>query len=384
MSDTAKKTNQSPGGYSPKQPEIACMIMEAQRESRYPEAYTLPDKSTVVSDETSHNCPGYVTFANEFSYFMDYSGQGYGFIHRNENWRCDINYTLADIITGYAMRPSCLDVTQEGLDRLYTAVGYPSRQKFYANSLLGDFMSKSDMKEAVKYTLCTLGQPVLLSPIESRFFGAIVIGYKDGGDTLVTFGYPPYFIAPDNTQPQIEDVIDWYKCNTTLTIIGKRQKALSDKELYHEGIRQIYEYLQEGVKGKDSHYYDEWESFLRMESMNEMITKVKRQRVIPGSEMFSHDMQDENIRDLMNTLADPTWCEMSERRYYIMHFFYQAKKYFPGEEAEFQALEDQFWWACDIMGNQQNGYISEVGHDPVNSEAFENHEVRARMADCVK
>jgi hypothetical protein len=281
------------------------------------------------------------------------------------------------------MRPSCLDVTQEGLDRLYTVVGYPSRQTFYANPILGEFMSMASMKEAVKYTLCTLGQPVLLSPIQSCFFGAIVIGYKDSGDTLVTFSYPPYFIAPDNTKPQIMEVTDWYKDNTTLTIIGKRQKALSNKELYQEGIQIIYKYLKESVKGKDSHYYDEWLNFLRLESINDMITKVKEQRIIPGAEMFSHDLQDEEIRERIYTLADPTWCEMSERRYYIMHFFYQAKFYFPEEAAAFQALEDHFWMACDIMGDQNNGYISEVGHDPVNTDVFANYEVRMRMADCV-
>ncbi len=385
MSEAVKKPNQtSTESYQPKTPEIACVIKEAQREASYPEAFTLPDKSTVITGETRRNCPGYVTFANDFSYFMDYSGQGYGFIHRNENWRCDINYTLADIITGYAMRPSCLEVTQEGLDRLYAAVGYPSRQTFYADSSKGEFMSEAGMKEAIKYTLCTLGQPVLLSPIESRFFGAIVIGYKDGGNVLITFGYPPYFIAPDNTQPQIEDITDWYKDSTALTIIGKRQKALPDKELYYQGIHQIYNYLKEGVKGKDSHYYDEWENILRLESMNDMITEVRRLNMIPGAQMFSHDLQEENIRDQMNALADPTWCEMSERRYYIMHFFYQAKQHFPEEAEAFQTLEDHFWRACEIMGNQQNGYIGEVGHDPVNAEAFENPEVRARMADCVR
>ena len=36
------------------------------------------------------------------------------------------------------------------------------------------------------------------------------------------------------------------------------------------------------------------------------------------------------------------------------------------------------------MGSLENGYISEVGHDPVNAEAFEKPEVRARMADCVR
>ncbi len=36
------------------------------------------------------------------------------------------------------------------------------------------------------------------------------------------------------------------------------------------------------------------------------------------------------------------------------------------------------------MGDQQNGYIGKIGHDPINAEAFKNPEVSARMVDCVR
>jgi hypothetical protein len=66
-----------------------------------------------------------------------------------------------------------------------------------------------------------------------------------------------------------------------------------------------------------------------------------------------------------------------------MHFFRQAKEYFPEVKDELQALCNHFWYASEIMGNQERGYGSEVG-DPINSEIFKNPEVRARMADCVR
>jgi len=381
MSEPNMKPKQVPEGYSPAKPEILSMAERSQRDSAYPESYTLPDRSTAVSGVTSHNCPGYVTFANEFSYFMDYSGQGYGYIQRNEGWRCDVNYTLADILTGYAMRPCCLAETEEGLERLYKAVGFPSRQSFYAAPGRGEVMSRDEMKDAIRYTLYTLKQPVLLRPIESRFFGAVVIGYKSGGDVLVTFGYPPYFIAPDNTQPQIEDIENWYRENTEITIIGKRQKTPSDRELYYEGVVQVRDYLAAGVSGGDAHYCGEWERFLRLDSMEDMVAEALRLGYIPGAQMFSGDLCAENARSRMDGLVDPTWCEMAERRYYIMHFFYQAALHFPEEAEAMAEIENHFGWSNTIMGDK---YVNAVGHDPVNAEAFENRKVRSSMADCVR
>jgi hypothetical protein len=388
MSEPAKKPGQQPESYQPQKPEMMRALEQAQRqrqqETTYPAAFTLPDRSTPRSPDASHNCPGYVTFANEFAYFMDYAGEGYGFIERNKGWRCDINYTLADVITGYAARPCCLDVTHDGLDRLYRAAGYSKRRTYYADAEKGGYMSQAEMKQAIIRTLCELGQPVILNPIENRFFGAVVIGYKDGGDTLVTFCYPPYFIAPDNTQPQIEEITDWYQEKTTLTIVGPREKPLPVKDLYLLGLRQIRDCLRAGIQGEDRHYYDEWERFLRLKSMDEMMAEAKRRGTLPGGQMFWADQEKPIDHNILAALADPTWCEASERRYYIMHFMHQMAQHFPDEKKALGALDTHFWKACEIMGNTKKGYISKVGHDPVNMKLFAKRSVRARMARCVR
>ncbi|MCL1909955.1 MAG: GNAT family N-acetyltransferase, partial [Kiritimatiellaeota bacterium] len=344
---------------------------------KYPESFILPDRHTPVAEDTKHNCPGYVPFANEFSYFLDYTGQGYGFI--DDEWRCDVNYTLADIITGHAMRPACLFPTREELNRLYNIAGFPSPQTFTVAQ-----MSEAEMKEAIMHTLCVLGQPVIL-PVKSRFFGSVVIGYKDNGNTLVTYGYPPLFMDWDNTQPRIEEVTDWYHADTELTIVGKRERTPSAKEMYEAGLAQILAYFEAGLRGDDRRHYDEWERFLRL-GMDEMIAEVKRTRFVPGAHAndakFSGEATDENIKKHLQSIADPVWCEMAERRYYIMHFFRQAARHFPEMKDEMKKIEDHFAWSNTIMGSE---YVKETGEgEKWNAGAFENPEVRARMADCVR
>jgi len=349
----------------------------------YPEAFTLPDKTAAIPPEIKHNCPATVPFANEFSYFLDYSGQGYGFVHGGDGWRSDVNYTLADIITGHAMRPSWLNPARDELHRVYRAAGF-SPKVYYADPAKGEYMSEAEMTEAIKHALRTLGQPVIL-PVESRFFGSVVVGYKDNGKILVTFGYPPYFAAPDNVKPQFMDVADWYNDKTELTIVGQRSRTPDVKELYREGLRQIRDYFRAGIHGEDRHYYEEWENFLRL-GMDDMMAEVKRSRRVPGigGKLLPGEATDRQIRDRINEIADPAWCEMAERRYYVMRFVRQAIQHFPEETEALRALDAHFWKTSEIMGNMQNGYASEVGHSPVNAEAFEKPEVRARMADCVR
>ena len=358
------------------QQETLEMAKQAQQGAAYPEAFLLPVKNTEVTGETKHNCPGYVPFANEFSYFMDYSGLGCGFVHMGDGWRCDVNYTLADIITGHAMRPACLVPTREELFRLYNAAGFPSPKIFTAAE-----MTEAEMREVVKYALVTLGQPVIL-PVESRFFGSVVVGYKDHGNVLVTYGFPPLFMDWNNTQPKIEEVANWYSAKTTLTLVGKRETTPSVTELYQEGLRQVRDYLDAGVRGKERHYSEEWEAFLRKD-MGEMIAEVKRTRVVPGGDCgkYEGDATDESVRTFIEHVVDPVWCNMAERRYYIMHFFNQAANHFPGEAQALRDIANHFGWSNTIMGSD---YIKETGHDPVNAEAFENPEVRGRMADCVR
>lgn len=383
MSDTAKNQNKTYSkSYSPKKPDILRMAKERLSQIEYPESFLLPNRSNNIPPQEGHNCPAYVTFANEFSYFMDYSGQGFGFIDFH-GWRCDINYTLADILTGYAMRPVCLDVTVEGLEHLYHTVGL-SYQVFYANSLNGEYMNEADMKESIRYTLKVLGRPVILRPIEGAFFGAVVVGYEQNGDTLITYSYPPYFIAPDNTKPEIKTVKNWYNIDTTITIIGERKEGILVKEVYKEGLRQVYAYLKEGVYGQDQVYYNEWKRFLR-QNIKEMIAEVKRTRKVPSAYCIGGILEDEateeRVLEVMNTIVDPTWCEMAERRYYIMHFFRQAALHFPEEKEAIRQIEKHFGWSNSLMGD---AYVKEVGHDPVNTEAFYKQEVRNRMADLVQ
>ncbi|MCL1855911.1 MAG: hypothetical protein FWF86_09275, partial [Clostridia bacterium] len=348
MSEPAKRFDQTPESYSPQaKPEIM-KLAQAQGEAAYPGELVLPGRGTALSAETEHNCPAYVAFANEYAYFLDYTGQGYGFTHKDKGWRCDVSYTLADVLTGYAARPCCLDVTPEGLDRLYRATGFSERRTYCADPAKAGYMSRADMKRAIKDALCGLGQPVILRPIENRFFGSIVIGYREEGDVLVTYGSLPYFIAPDNREPQIEDVAGWYTEKTELTIVGARETPLPEKELYRLGLRQIREYLRAGIHGEDSHYYEEWERFLRLGSLDDMRAEARRLGYVPGAQMWTEGCMRE---DSINEIADPTWCEASERRYYIMHFLHQAARHFPEEQEALKALADQFWKASEIMGN---------------------------------
>jgi len=101
---------------------------------------------------------------------------------------------------------------------------------------------------------------------------------------------------------------------------------------------------------------------------------------MPGAQIFYEESTEKSI----DVLADPTFCELAERRYYVMHFCYQAAEHFPEEKAALNALGDQFWFTSEIMGNQKKGYVSKVGHDPVKMELFAKNSVRRGMARCVR
>lgn len=395
MGETVKRTDLShEESYSPKKPEILRMA-EALR--GYPKQFILPDRSAPPAPETRHNCPAFAAdFACEFSYFLEYGGMGYGFVHKDPGWRCDVNYTLANVLSGFAMRPACLPVTTEGLQRLYRAAGFPSRITYRAGriapdarrpAVAGEPLSEAEMKDMIKHALCDLGQPVIVDPIESCFAGAAVVGYREDGDTLLAYWYPPYFMAPDNVAPQIVEVNNWYREDTQLSIMGERKNALPVETLYREGLIQIRDALHAGVHGEARMYYDEWENFLRQD-LTEMTKEVQKTGIIPGARLFADDYNAASGEDgtlaYLHLLCDPVWCDIAERRYYLMHFFYQAARYFPVERQAFAALEGHFFYTSEIMGNQEHGYISEVGHDPVNAEAFAKPEVRARMADQVR
>ncbi len=383
MSQPIKKTNQlNTESYSPKTPKLANMMEQAGIDNSYPMEFVLPDKSTQIPPEIKHYGPAYVSFANEFSHFLDYIGQGYGFIFEGD-WCKDRSYTIADIISGNATQPADF-ILKEDIEYLWETAGFSLYHTFYADPSHSDYLNKTDMIKVIKYTLCTLGQPVII-PQDEYFCGSIIVGYKDNGNTLLAYYYLPYFMdMENNAEPKISEVSNWYNENTSLFIAGKREETFSIEDIYRKGIQRIYDCLRININGEKRHYYDEWEAFLRMDK-NEMLTEVRRIGIVPGGEKGEVDKgkTDEELWDFICSSYNTTWCNMAERRFYVMNFFRQAKEYFPEMQEGLQALDVHFWYANDIMGNKETGYNSEIG-DPAKIEIFENPDVRIRMADCVK
>ena len=386
MSEAMKKAMGHPESYNPKKPEIVNQIEDAidkHGSEIYPENFVLSYKGTPMPPEIKHYGPATASYANEFAFFMDYAGQGYGFVFDGA-WCMDRSYTIGNILSGHAMEPAPI-FSKEGADYVWKTAGFSFCHTFYANPGKGDYMTEQGMKDAIKYALCTLEQPVVI-PMDDFFCGSIVIGYKDNGNTLVTFRYDPYFMdMKNNARPRVEDVSDWYNKNTLLFIAGKRENELPISEIYHLCLRRIRECLGENIRGAKQHYYDDWEAFLRM-SVDDMIAAVRKTGAVPGGEHGPNDVHirkeesDDEMWKFICRTHDSTWCNMAERRFYVLQFFRQAKEYFPDHSKEFEGIADHFYGTNAIMGD---GYGKEIG-DPVNIEVFINPEIRARMANFVK
>lgn len=390
MNVSIKKQDKNSTNYSPKMPELANMLEQAISDSEYPSEFILSNKSPELSPEIKHLGPAYVGFANAFAYFLNYTGQGYGYIIDND-WCRDRSYTIANVISGNAIQPMDFTtqpadtVTQEGIEYLWKTAGFSHHHTFCADSSLDSYLSEADMKSVIKYSLCTLGQPVIIPQDYIEFFGSIIVGYKDNGNTLIAYYYEPYFKdMENNTKPKITEMSNWYNKNTSLFIAGKRREILSAKEIYRKGIIRIYECLNSNINGEKTRYYDEWEEFLHL-NKNSMIDEARRIGYVPGGEFAEVDKFDDDDK-VWNTICrsyNNTWCNMAERRYYVMHFLYQASEYFSDIHDELHELASHFNYASSIMSDKSTGYNSEIG-DPVKPEVLENQEVRIRMADCVR
>ena len=312
-----------------------------------------------------------------------------GFVYEGD-WRKSKDYMYADVITGHAMRPSAgLIPTCDELYRVYKTAGF-NPTAYFADPKNADFMNESDMKEIIKYALYIFRQPVIL-PTQNNLFGAVVVGYKDKGNTLLIYGFKPYFMdMVNNAQPVIEEIANWYDNKTVLTVVGKREKTVSEKEMHREGLQQIHTYLDANIHGVDRHYFDEWESFLRL-SKDDMISQVQRTRIVPGGEhaQLEEVLNYESMWKIICISHDSTWCNMAERRFYIAQFLYKIMDIYPAiTKDSMKNLADHYWESSKIMGgdyggNAKIGYGREVG-DPINPEIFEKQDVRERMADCVK
>lgn len=159
-------------GYQPSIPVMAKLIRETRQETTYPDEFLLEDRRHEQPPEIKHIGPAYVPFANEFAYFMDYTGQSYGHIHEGD-WCKSKDFTLADVLTGHAMRPAAgLRPTRVELLRAYYAAGF-SPQFFCANPQDEDYMSLDEMKDSIRYALYVLKQPAILPVSLIRWEGSM-------------------------------------------------------------------------------------------------------------------------------------------------------------------------------------------------------------------
>ncbi|MCL2665182.1 MAG: hypothetical protein FWE82_06180, partial [Defluviitaleaceae bacterium] len=375
--------------YFPDKPEIVSAAIQARKNTGFPATFTLPNKSAAIPPEIKHIGPSYVPFANEFNYFLDYTGQSYGYVYEGD-WRKSKDYIFADVISGNALRPVAgLVPTQNEINHIYKAAGF-NPVSYCANKTAANYMSEADMKETVRQTLHELRQPVVL-PTDNNLFGAIVVGYKNDGDTLIVYGFKPYFMdMENNAAPVYIEVSDWYNDKTALTVIGRRGRAVPETEMHAEGLRSMRRYLNENMNGADKNYFYEWEAFLRMNKI-EMISHVRRTQSIPGGEHGTLDMNmdDGAMWKAICAAHGSTWCNMAERRFYVAQFLYKIMGQYPAETQNLMhKLADHYWESSKIMGGDyggdpKKGYGREVG-DPVDPEIFERQDVRERMAICVK
>lgn len=390
MNVSIKKQDQNSTNYSPRIPELANMLEQERNDSKYPSEFILPDKSPEFPSEIKHFGPAYVGFANAFSYFLNYTGQGYGYIFDND-WCRDESYVIADIISGNAMQPVDFTTqpadaeTQKGIEYLWKTAGFSLHHTFCADDSLDSYLSETDMKNVIKHSLCTLGQPVIFPQDYIEFFGSIIVGYKDNGNILIAYYYEPYFKnMGNNTKSKTTEISNWYNKNTSLFVAGTRKYILTSKEIYRMGLTRIFECFDSNINGEKLRYYEKWKEFLRL-NKNDMLDEARRIGYVPGGEFAKVDKSDDDdkVWSIICRSYNNTWCNMAERRYYVMHFLRQSSEYFPDIYDELHKLASHFSYASSIMSDKETGYNSEIG-DPVKPEILEDQEVRMRMADCVQ
>jgi len=373
-----------PESYGPsKVPDIITMVQQHANQHSYPPNFTLPYKGTTIPPEVKHYGPATFPTANEFAFFLDYIGQGYGFIFDGA-WCKDRSYAIANILSGNAMEP-VPQFSLENVAPLWKTAGFPYTQTFYTQPDRTPHMTKQEMTDAIKYALYVLRQPVVMP--QEPFFGSIVVGYKDEGNTLVTFRYNPYFVDQENNaRAVVEDVTDWQ--TTSLFIAGKREHDLPVTDAYEMGLAHIKECLYANIHGTKQHYFTDWEAFLCM-SLTDMLATVRHTGNVPGGiyhstpAEYAHKCSEKDDDILWQFIAathESTWCDMAERRFYIIQFIQQAMDYLPYDKEKMQTVADHFANTNYIMGD---GYHKEIG-DPIDAEVFKDSAVRTRMADYVR
>jgi len=340
----------------------------------YPDKFSM-DLPELVSP--LHRCPATVQFSNEIAHFLNITDQGYGFVN-NGDWRCDIGYTLVNMLSR-----NTLQISNTTMESDTTRKYVVNLLGFEYNSYDPDKLGKGIIKEIIKKSLYENKEFVVARFIEEAFFGGVIIGYEENGDTLLVFSYEP-FNFDQNLEPTIAKVSfdKWFESDSKVFYtIGKRISNPKLSDLYMEGLKVAKDCLfEKNGTMKNESDYKKWINILKMTDEG-IFTELKKDKQIFGrmEKLTEEEIKKEDFLSIFASIADPQWCDYAERRHYAAHFMRQAKTHFPDVEKELEDTAVTF----DEVNPLMYEYIEKTSN-PVDLEKLGSLEIRKEMSLIVE
>jgi AraC-like DNA-binding protein len=352
---------------------------------------TIPQEFSIGQVQTESfsgaRCPEMQPLTGSIRACLDYMGENYGFIDNN-GARLDKGFIYACNLLGEAYGGDATVMCEQntlansmiGIQKLFNSLNYEF-EIYSTDPGRSDYLPYDLMKQHIKNHLSVKKRPVITDGIWNVPMGYAVVGYEDGGDTLIGWNYHVFDFSPNPT-PVTDKKSDWYADASFVILLGEQKHRVAEKNLYKLIIHEAYNYLTDGKSMSNAEFYDDLKRFLN-QTEDKCISEAKRTRKImgyatPPASLFEDD---EAIRAELARTADPIWCCVSERRYYAAHFFETAKIVFPEHSELLSKTAGCFWSQSGLFGSE---YLKEVGHDPVDREKFRDMDVRARMAEVVE
>jgi AraC-like DNA-binding protein len=355
------------------------------------ESSAIPQEFTIgqahIEPFAGSRCPEMQPLTGSIRACLDYMGENYGFIDNNGG-RLDKGFIFACNLLGEAYGGDATEMCEQntlansmsGIRKFFNSLSYEF-EIYSTDPDRSDYMPEDLMKQHIKNHLFIKKRPVVTDGVWNVPMGYAVVGYEDGGDTLVGWNYHVFDFSA-NPMPVTDKKSDWYAAATFVILIGGQKQRPEEKDLYKLIIREAYNYLTNGSSMANAGFYDDLKRFLN-QTEDECIAEAKRTRKIMGYATPPENLfdDDEAIRAEFARTADPLWCCVSERRYYAAHFFETAKAIFPEHSGLLGEIAGTFWSQSGKFGDE---YLKEIGHDPVDREKFRDMAVRARMAAVVE
>lgn len=294
-------------------------------------------------------------------------------------------YTILSALTGELFSPAVTLCQPSGISRMLTVMGF-EYEIYTAYKTDSNYLGEAAMKQIAVENLSKNKQPVIVVTGDGDWcFGGTVVGYKNGGDTLVNWGYFP-FDDSQNPQPILTQNEHWYvEDGTVLAVIGKRKTMPDFENVYRAGVKAAVADLSENYRVANKVFYDEWQRVL-LQSIDEIISEVKQTHKIPCTweALKGDDLTSAEIEKSLLEIVDPLWCDYAERRFYAARFLQQAMTFFPQAKEDLLKAAELF----DTIHNLMYEYIAKVDHmagtNFINEAKFRNPAVRKEMAAIVE